>query len=80
MIVKDRLAALGNAVLDALDPAERAALGEIHIGQIRDGGHAWLCTHYGEDVVNLTIELHVGELQVNVVGWNTVKADGSTVA
>ena len=74
VIVKDRLSALGAAVLDALGPAERAALGVIHIGQIRDGGHAWLCTHYGEDVVNLTIELHVDELQVNVVGWNRDQA------
>jgi len=73
VIVKDRLSALGTAVLDILAPAEREALGEVHIGQIRDGSHAWLCTHYREDVVNLTIELHVDELQVNVVGWSSAQ-------
>jgi hypothetical protein len=73
VIVKDRLTALGNAVLDALGPAEREALGEIRIGQIRGGDHAWLCTHDRENVVNLTIELHVDELQVNVVGWSSAQ-------
>src|SRR5262249_16799182 len=44
VIVRDRLTALGTAVSDALPPAERNALGGIHVGQIRGGGHAWLCT------------------------------------
>jgi len=29
-----------------------------------------LDTQHGRDVVNLTIELHPDELQVNIVGWN----------
>lgn len=50
-VVKNRLAALGENVLNLLTEPERDAVGELHVGQLgEDADHAWLHTHEGQDV------------------------------
>lgn len=73
--VKARLAALWQEVLKHLSDEERAALGEVHVGQLSFGTAAHSQTNWGESGVNLTTELEAAELQVNLVGWRQDDAE-----
>lgn len=72
-VVKNRLAVFGERVKNLLTEPEQNAIGDFHVGQLgegADGAWIWMDTQHGRDLVNVTIELHPKELQVNMVGWN----------
>jgi hypothetical protein len=73
--IKARLRAAWEAILEQLDPADIRRLGEIHSGQVAlDATAAATQTNWGEEGVNLTVELTAEELQVNLVGWTDDQA------
>lgn len=73
--IKAHLRTMWEAILEGLTADEAERLGEIHANQLPlDATTAAAQTNWGEDGVNITIELTADELQVNVVGWTAPQA------
>ena len=73
--IKAHLRTMWEAILEGLTPDEAHCLGEIHANQLpRHATVAAAQTNWGENGVNITVELTADELQVNLVGWNASQA------
>jgi hypothetical protein len=74
-ILRARVRACWQRVLELMDDEDAAWLGTIEAGKLPRGAtHAWAQTNRGQPGTNLTLELSTEELQFNLVGWNNAQA------
>ncbi len=75
IIVKRRIQTIWEIVRSELKPDEAVALGEIHIGTVKQSDdRVWAVTNWGRAGANLTLEAHSKGLELVLVGWNMRQA------
>lgn len=69
-LLKDRVFKLWDAIFPLLTPAERMALGRIHVGSLRGQDYRiWAQTNAHQPGVNFTFELDPEQLELDLVAW-----------
>ena len=69
-LIKDRVSKLWDALFPMLTPAERMALGRIHVGSLRaQDSRIWAQTNADQPGVNFTFELDPEQLELDLVAW-----------
>lgn len=74
-VLRARMRAGLERVLEVMDPADVAQLGTIEAGTLpKTATAAWAQTNRGVAIVNLSLQLHPHEVQLNIDGWRKPQA------